>query len=298
MNISTPELLVDERAMLGEGPSWDAARNMLYWVDIIPGILHIHHPESGEDDTIEIGKKIGCVTPTQGGRVMMGLKDGLALYEPHSAAGLQYIARPEAELPGNRFNDGKCDSRGRLLAGTMDDAEEATTGSLYSLDSAGAVKKLLGGIGISNGLAWSPDYKMMYYIDTPTRSVTAFDYDLQSGDIAHPRVVVTIPDGMGWPDGMTSDASGRLWVALWGGAALTVWDPASGGLLEKIAIPAKNVTSCVFGGVDMNELYITSARKGLDSSTLAEYPATGGLFRIKTGVVGMPTFAFDDSTLG
>lgn len=295
MKISSPELLVADGCLLGEGPSWDAARQQLYWVDIIPGILHLYHPAEGRDESFEIGKKIGCVTPTLSGRVMLGLKDGLALYQPH-AHGLLYVAQPETALPGNRFNDGKCDPSGRLLAGTMDDAEESTTGSLYSLGADGLKILLGGGIGISNGLSWSPDYKTLYYIDTPTRNVTAFDYDLTSGEIANPRVAISFPDGMGWPDGMTSDMHGNLWVAMWGGAALTVWDPQSAKLLESIPVPAKNVTSCAFGGPDMNELYVSSARKGLNPAELSEYPHTGGLFRFTTGVSGFPTFAFDDSS--
>jgi sugar lactone lactonase YvrE len=147
-------------------------------------------------------------------------------------------------------------------------------------------------VRISNGLAWSPDYRTLYFIDTPTRQVLAYDYDLQSGAIANPRLAVSVPAVLGWPDGMTSDASGRLWVALWGGAALTVWDPANGALLEKIELPAKNVTSCAFGGPDGSQLYVTSARKGLDAADLSAYPSSGGLFRIQTDQVGLPTFVF------
>jgi sugar lactone lactonase YvrE len=153
----------------------------------------------------------------------------------------------------------------------------------------------LSGVRISNGLAWSPDYRTLYYIDTPTRQVMAYDYDLLSGEIANPRLAVSVPAGLGWPDGMTSDAGGRLWVAMWGGAALTVWDPASGALLERIELPAKNVTACAFGGPNLDELYITTARKGLDAAELSAYPLTGGLFRIRTAQTGMPTFVFGEA---
>jgi len=141
-------------------------------------------------------------------------------------------------------------------------------------------------------LTWSPDYKTFYYIDTPTHEVMAFDYDLETGAIANPRLAVRIPDEFGWPDGMTSDMQGNLWVAMWGGAQVTKWDPDTGQLLERIPVPAKNVSSCVFGGRDMNELYITSARKGLDEGTLKRYPLTGGVFRMGTKVEGMPVFEF------
>ncbi len=205
---------------------------------------------------------------------------------------MTHLATLTDEPSNNRFNDGKCDPRGRFLAGTMDLGEQDPLGSLYSFDGK-TVTKLLGGTIISNGLTWSPDYKTLYYIDTPTRIVQAFDYDLDSGAIANGRTLITIPESLGWPDGMTSDTQGNLWVAMWGGAQITKWNPNTGQLLEQIPVPAMNVSSCVFGGKNLNELYITSARKGLDEATLTRYPLTGGLFRLQTDVEGMPTFEFE-----
>jgi sugar lactone lactonase YvrE len=197
----------------------------------------------------------------------------------------------EDEPANNRFNDGKCDPLGRFLAGTMDMNEKDPSGSLYSFDGKSVVK-LFDNVTISNGLAWSPDYKTIYYIDTPSREVKAFDYDLETGGIANMRVVVNIPETFGWPDGMTSDTQGNLWVAMWGGAQVTKWNPNTGELLEQIPVPAKNVSSCVFGGKNRNELYLTSARIGVDEETLKQYPLTGGVFRVETEVEGMPTFEF------
>jgi sugar lactone lactonase YvrE len=174
----------------------------------------------------------------------------------------------------------------------MDDAEKEASGSLYSYSNTGTLKTLLTGTRISNGLTWSPNYQTFYHIDTPTRQVTAYDYDLASGEIANPRLAVNIPPRLGWPDGMTSDMEGMLWVAMWGGEKLTRWNPATGDLLEAIAFPALNVTSCVFGGPNMTDLYITSARKGLNAEQLAKYPLSGGLFRIRTKVRGMQSFVF------
>jgi len=293
MRLSTPQLLLDARAELGEGPAWDSAHQQLYWVDIFAGGLHVFDPKSQQDESLEVGQPLGCAAPTKDGNLIVGVKDGIATLDL-STGKLNFIARPESHLPGNRFNDGKCGPDGRFLVGSMDNAEAEATGSLYSLSPNGALLTLQTSVRISNGLAWSPDYKTLYYIDTPTHQVVAYDYDLQNGEIANPRVAVTVPEALGWPDGMTSDLSGNLWVALWGGAALTVWNPANGALVEKIAIPAKNVTSCAFGSLDQNELYVTSARKGLDSATLTAYPATGGLFRIQTNVTGLPTFVYGD----
>lgn len=285
------ELLLHARANLGEGPAWDASRGLLYWVDILAGDLHIFHPQRKTDVRIDLGELVGCVSPCQGGDLILALRSGFATFQLRNQK-LNRLVVPEAHLPGNRFNDGKCDPAGRFLAGTMDDAEKEASGSLYSYSPDGTLKTLLTSVRISNGLAWSPDYQILYHIDTPTRQVTAFDYDLASGDIANPRPVVTVPPEMGWPDGMTSDFEGMLWVAMWGGAKLTRWNPATGQLLEAIPVPALNISSCVFGGPDLTDLYITSARKGMTTAQMKKYPLTGGLFCIRTNIQGMPTFAF------
>lgn len=294
MKLSAPQLLLNAQAALGEGPSWDSARARLYWVDIYAGHLHIYDPKTNLDEKIEVDAPLGCAAPARSGNLMLGMRNSIASLNLDTVK-LTVLASPEARLPGNRFNDGKCAPDGRFLAGTMDNNEKEASGALYSYSSDGALKTLVSGVRISNGLAWSRDHKTMYYIDTPTFNVMAYDYDLASGEIGNPRVAVSIPPRLGFPDGMTSDTAGRLWIALWGGAAITVWNPANGQLLESLPIPAKNVTSCVFGGENGSDLFVTSARKGLAPADLAEYPLTGGLFRIQTDVEGMPTFVFEDA---
>lgn len=294
MKLSQPELLLNARAELGEGPAWDAAHGRLSWVDIYAGDLHLYDPKTNLDEKIAAGAPLGCAAPTRSGNLILGLGNGIAALNPDTVI-LSVLAAPEAHLPGNRFNDGKCGPDGRFLAGTMDNSEKEASGALYSYSPDGSLKTLITGVRISNGLAWSPDHQTLYYIDTPTFKVMAYDYDLVSGEIGHPRVAVSTPPALGWPDGMTSDAAGRLWVCMWGGAAITVWDPANGKLLEKIAIPAKNVTACAFGGDNGTDLFVTSARKGLETADLTEYPLTGGLFRLQTDVEGMPTFVFGDA---
>ncbi len=294
MKLSATQLLLNAQAALGEGPAWDSARNCLYWVDIHAGHLHQYDPKNNLDEKIELDAPLGCVAPAHSGNLILGLRHHIASLNLDTVK-LTILASPEAHLPGNRFNDGKCGPDGRFLAGTMDNREIEASGALYSYAPNGTLKPLVSGVRISNGLAWSHDHKTLYYIDTPTFNVMAYDYDLASGEIGNPRVAISIPPRLGFPDGMTSDTSGRLWVAMWGGAAVTVWNPASGQLLEHLAIPAKNVTSCVFGGPNGSDLFVTSARQGLSPADLAEYPLTGGLFRIQTNVEGMPTFVFGDA---
>ncbi|MFH1524230.1 MAG: SMP-30/gluconolactonase/LRE family protein [Chloroflexota bacterium] len=287
----TPELVLNFRAALGEGPAWDPQTHNLYWVNIHAGHLHIFDPKDGSDHLIDIGEFLGCAAPRENGGVVLGLRSGFATLDL-STERLTRLVNPEPHSPEHRFNDGKCDPAGRFLAGTMNDTETKASGSLYSLAPDGTLRTLVTGVQISNGLTWSPDYRTFYYIDTPTRMVMAYDYDLATGEIANPRPIVTVPPEMGWPDGMTSDTEGMLWVAIWGGAKLTRWNPATGQLLEQIPFPALNVSSCCFGGPDLTDIYVTTARKGMDAKELSDYPLSGGLFQIKTNIQGMPTFSF------
>jgi len=281
------ELLYDIKAFLGEGPVWDARTQTLYWLDILNKRIY-----ADGNILTELDDLVGCLVPRKSGGFVFAKRFSFWTFESDPAKPT-LLATLTDEPSNNRFNDGKCDPRGRFIAGTMDLDEKDPNGSLYSFDGR-SITKLLSNVTISNGLAWSPDYKTFYYIDTPTRDVMAFDYDVETGAIANPRVAVQVPTELGWPDGMTSDMQGNLWIAMWGGAQVTKWNPATGQLLERIPVPAKNVSSCVFGGKGLNELYITSARKDLDEAALSEYPLTGGVFRLETMVEGMPTFEFDD----
>jgi sugar lactone lactonase YvrE len=289
------EIILAAQAELGEGPAWDAKTRTLYWVDILEKRVYYHRDD--EDGFIQLDDMPGCLVPARNGSLLIAAHASFLTFNPFDqtqgrpATAKQTVLASVSEPANNRFNDGKCDPAGRFLAGTMDMDEKAPSGALYSFDGA-QVTRLLGGIRISNGLAWSPDHKTFYYIDTPTREVKAFEYDLGTGQIANPRVVVTVPGTFGWPDGMTSDTEGKLWIAMWGGAGITRWDPQTRALLERIPLPARHVTSCVFGGEHLNELYITSARVGLDHADLTAYRHSGSLMRVKTRVRGMPTFEF------
>jgi sugar lactone lactonase YvrE len=290
------ELLLDAKATLGEGPAWDERAQTLYWVDILG--KRVHAWKDGRDDFLQLDEFVGCVAPRRDGGLVAALHASiwtLRLAQGDAldlVAGKQTLIARVTEPATNRFNDGKCDPAGRLLAGSMDMGEKLPTGKLYSLTAGHAPRTLLDGVCISNGLAWSPDYKIFYHIDTPTRQVRAFDYDLETGDIANPRLAVEVPAEMGWPDGMTSDMDGKLWIALWDGSRVVRWDPVTGKKEAEIAVPAPHTSACVFGGPRRDILFVTSARVGLDESALEANPLSGGLFQIQTQTQGMPTFTF------
>lgn len=281
-----PELLFDAKATLGEGPVWDARTQTLYWVDILSKRIY-----ANRNVLVELEDVVGCVVPRKSGGLILTTRFGFASLDLDSLQ-LTLLASLQEEPVTNRFNDGKCDPCGRFLAGTMDMGEIDSNGCLYSFDGK-SIRALCDHVTVSNGMTWSPDHQTFYYIDTPTREVRAFDYDFETGSIANSRPAVFIPESLGWPDGMTSDRQGNLWIAMWGGAQVTKWNPRTAQLLDQIPVPAKNVSSCTFGGPDLSELYVTSARVGLDEAALTQYPLTGGVFRIQTDVEGMPTFEFE-----
>ena len=196
-------------------------------------------------------------------------------------------------LPGNRFNDGKCDPAGRFWAGTMSISNMPCAGSLYVLEKDGTVKTKITGVTCSNGMAWSPDDKTLYYIDTPTRQVVAYKYDTKNGDITDGRVAISIPEEKGSPDGMTIDTEGMLWIALWDGWKVIRYNPYTSEQLYEVTLPVSRVTSCVFGGDDMDDLYITSAREGLSDSDLKEQPLAGSLFVIRKSGFEADAFEYD-----
>jgi sugar lactone lactonase YvrE len=281
-----PELLFESKAALGECPVWEARSQTLFWLDILGRRVY-----AGSDLLVELDEPVGCLAPRKRGGFILTKRLSFWMFESDPAQ-LTLISSLAGEPSNNRFNDGKCDPRGRFLAGTMDLNEKDPIGSLYSLEEK-SITRLLSGVTISNGMTWSPDYKTFYYIDTSTHEVRAFDYDLETGSIANSRVAVRAHEALGLPDGMTSDMHGNLWIAMWGGAQVIKWDPQTGRLLEQFPVPALNVSSCAFGGKNLDELYITTARKGLDEGSMKQYPLAGSVFRLRAKVDGMPAFEFE-----
>ncbi|NLF68811.1 MAG: SMP-30/gluconolactonase/LRE family protein [Candidatus Anammoximicrobium sp.] len=281
------DLILDVRAQLGEGPVWHPREQRLYWVDILAGLVHVHDPSGKPDTVYRVGQMVGAAVPRRSGGLMLATQTGLGVFDLATER-FTLVAAPEKELPENRFNDGKCDPRGRFWAGTMSMVRKTGTGSLYCLDTDGTVRHVFGGVTTSNGLGWSPDQRTMYYIDTPTMQVAAFDYDAEAGTLSNRRVIIPFPDGVGRPDGMTVDAEGMLWIAHWDGGRVSRWEPATGRLLQEIHLPVARASSCTFGGPNLERLYITTARTGLTEDQLREQPHAGSLFAATPGVVGLP----------
>lgn len=283
----TVELVLDAKARLGEGPIWHAQKGLLYWLDIEQGEVHVYNPATGNDRMVAVGQQVGTVVPRARGGVMLAVAKGFASLDLESGA-VAMVANPEPGT-GNRFNDGKCDPAGRFWAGTIG---KQGTANVYRLDADLTSRRMIEGITCSNGIAWSLDRRTMYYIDTPAQTVAAYDYDDATGAIANRRVAITVPKESGYPDGMTLDAEGMVWIGMWDGWSLTRWNPATGMLLETVKLPVARVTACAFGGPDLGTLYITSAWTALSDADRAKQPLAGGLFRYVPGVKGIPAPEF------
>ncbi|GAF64476.1 hypothetical protein BTS2_1369 [Bacillus sp. TS-2] len=270
---------------------WDYRTNELLWVDIEEKKIHLLNPQSSTNETYSLDEMVGAAVPCEGEGVILALESGFARLGKDYKT-LEKLENPEPDKPENRFNDGKCDAVGRFWAGTMPKKSGHQEAALYCINDELQVKKKINKVGLSNGLAWSINNDYMYFIDTHTRQVARFDYDLQTGNISNQKQIITIPEGMGVPDGMAIDQEGMLWIAHYGGSCITRWNPDSSELLEKVEVPALNVTSCTFGGPDLDELYITSARNGMTEQQLEEYPYSGAVFKYKPGVKGLKADLF------
>jgi sugar lactone lactonase YvrE len=281
------EVVIAAGARLGEGPVWDARIGRLVWVDILASRVHLTDVRTGADEVIDVPLHVGAVAPRVAGGYVAALEDGfwvVGVGEPFPLAPLP-TARPDL-----RFNDGKCDPAGRFWAGTMAYDESPGAGALYRLDDDGQAVMILDGLTISNGLAWSADGRTMYLIDSATHRIDALAFDPSTGDIRDRRPVVEIPPELGWPDGMTIDAEGGLWVALWRGSAVHRY--VDGHLDRVIQLPVSLTTSCAFGGDDLDELYVTSASDALTSEEHVAEPLAGAVFRVRAGVRGLPPATF------
>ena len=285
---STVHCIADVHAVLGEGPVWVASEQALYWVDI-KGRKIFRLSEDGELSQWPTPFRVGSIAPRASGGFIAGTDQGIAGIDLKSGK-LDLLLNPEEALPGNRFNDGKVDRSGRFWAGTMDDSERQASGTLYRFEPDLGVTAVDGGYKVTNGPAFSPDGARMYHNDSARQLTYVFDLDV-AGNPANRRVFLESGEGDGYPDGMTVDAEGCLWIAFWDGSAIRRYAP-QGDLLETIEMPVARPTSCTFGGPDLDRLYVTSARIGLDETALKMQPNAGGLFMVTPGVQGIADVPF------
>jgi sugar lactone lactonase YvrE len=270
-------------AQLGEGAVWSVRDQVLWWVDIHAPSLHRFAPATGQDREWAMPESIGCLALGPAERVLVGLASGLAWFDP-IAERLEHDVRIEADVPTSRLNDGRCDRQGRLWVGSMNRGVADGHGSLYRCEAGGLPRPMLTGIQVPNTTAFSPDGQTMYFADSPSRRIRAFDLDPTTGEIDGERIFATIETGV--PDGATVDADGGLWVACWDGWRIARFLP-NGTLDREIAMPVPRPTCCAFGGPDLATLYVTSARTGLDAEMLGRAHLSGGVFALHPEVCGL-----------
>ncbi|MCX2922870.1 SMP-30/gluconolactonase/LRE family protein [Streptomyces sp. NEAU-W12] len=278
------EVAVRARSALGEGPTWDAAAGRLLWIDILGSRIHTYDPATGRRTLRRSEQHVGAVKPRAGGGLVLNLRDGVGLLDPDDT--FRWLRHEP--VPGRRGNDAAVAPDGALWTGTMRYDEATGGGTLARVTGDGTAETVLDDVTVSNGTGWSPDGRLMYYIDTPTRRIDVFDHDPDTGRVTGRRPLAEVEDGAGFPDGLTVDAGGCVWVALWDGAAVRRYTPA-GALDRVIELPVPRVTACAFGGRGLTDLYITTARVGLDPA-----PPLAGSLLVVPGAgegVAQPAFA-------
>ncbi|TPQ15453.1 SMP-30/gluconolactonase/LRE family protein [Streptomyces sporangiiformans] len=284
--MSDVEVAVREQAALGEGPTWDPAAGRLIWVDILGSRVHTYDPVSGRRTVMVTEQHVGAAKPRAGGGLVVNLRDGVGLYGP-GADDFRWLHRDP--VPGRRANDAAVAPDGALWAGTMRYDEAPGGGSLSRVTADGTVEVVLDDVAVSNGTGWSPDGRLMYYIDSPTRRIDVFDVDADAANhrLVNRRQLAAVEDGAGFPDGLTVDADGCVWVALWDGGAVRRYTP-SGELDRVVPLPVRRPTACAFGGADLTDLYITTARTGLE----APHPMSGSVLVLPGAGKGLAQPAF------
>jgi sugar lactone lactonase YvrE len=282
------EVALRAGSLLGEGPTWDEQSARLLWVDILAAEIHRFDPATGRDGVLRTRQHVGAAKPRAGGGLVANLRDGIGLYDPDGS--FHWLA--DLAVEGCRGNDAAVDAGGHLWAGTMRYDESAGGGRLYRVTPGGEVITVLDRVTVSNGVGWSPDGRRMYYVDSPTRRVDVFDVDPGTGLVAGRRMFLELGEAPGFPDGLTVDADGCLWVAFWDGGVVQRFTPR-GRPDRRVEVPASRTTACAFGGPGLRDLYITTATAGLDAGRLASQPLAGSLFVLTGAGPGLasPPFA-------
>jgi L-arabinonolactonase len=278
---------------------WDATGKAVWWLDIArPSRIHRLDPATGDHRIWYSSLLLTTLTLRDAGGLLLGGEDGVYVFDMATGA-ICAFAKPEADRPQNRFNDGACDPAGRLWIGTMhqnigpggEDLDiPVDSGALYRVDRTGAAQRMEDHVGVSNGPCWSPDHKTFYFSDSKKQVIYAYDFDVDQGVISNRQVLNDSKDH-GYPDGATVDADGCIWSARWDGACVLRITP-KGKIDRVIAMPAQRPTCVCFGGANLDTLYVTSSRAHLEGPSLRQYPLQGGLFCFNPGVTGTAKFSF------
>ncbi|RAL96036.1 SMP-30/gluconolactonase/LRE family protein [Agrobacterium sp. MS2] len=285
-----PELYHNARSELGEGPWWDDVSEELLWLDLFKGEIHRLFPNRRTTETVNVGQDIGVFVKRENGGLLAAVRDGLGFID-FATGRFELVVPVEIENGANRANDGKCDALGRFWYGTMAYDQTPGAGTLYRVDGRLNAVPMVFGTTTSNGIDWSPDNTRMYHADTGTREIKAWDFDLETGALSNESIIFKAKGDQGSPDGLTVDSMGDIWVAMWGGGAVLRLD-ARGTLKQTIKLPVTYVTSVMFGGKALDELFITTARLPLDSIGLQREPAAGSIFRYLPDVRGRRASVF------
>lgn len=277
-----PEIVADYRCQVGEGPMWHPMEKRVYWVDIPAGRMFRYDPATGKHEECYQGRQVGGFTVQADGSLLLFMDRGSVAIWRNGR--LTYVIDEVPEERETRFNDVIADPAGRVFCGTMPTRERP--GRLYRLDTDGSITRILDGIGISNGMGFTLDRKRMYYTDSRARTIYLFDYDEKTGRLSNQRVFAQTPEGQGIPDGMTVDAEGYVWSARWDGSALYRFTP-DGVEERRVQFPAKKVSSVIFGGEDLTDMYVTTAG---GQNKAQEGHGAGALFWLNLGIKGLPEF--------
>lgn len=286
--MDTVQPFINLQLELGEGPRWDGLRGFLYWVDIRRGNFIRRNLASGQMEQAYIGMPLGCIGLCVSEKLIMGTKAGFGLWDL-KARTIEMLPGLRIDRMDTRFNDGAVDRAGRFWAGTMTPEGQAV---LYRLDPDGSIHTMDTGFSTCNGIGWSPDNTRMYFTDSHVHTIYVYDFDFASGAIANRRVFARISQPeTAVPDGLTVDAEGCIWSALWNGWRIVRFDP-QGQVMRELSVPVQRVTACTFGGPELDTLYITTAWNELTPEQRATQPQAGDLFQFTPGVKGMPESRF------
>jgi len=280
------------KATIGEGPVWSVKEQRLYWTDIPEKKLHVFDPGDGSNKTYELSEIVTSIAPRKNAGLVLSMRKSIAFFDPETGK-LDVLPDAEPDRPGNRFNDGKCDRQGRLWAGTMGDVDwDSPIGNLYRMDPNAKLTKAVEGVRCSNGLGWSPDSKTMYFCESFAYKIHAYDFEAATGNISNRRLFASLEGKNGaFPDGLTVDAEGFVWSAQPQFGRLARYDP-KGEIERIIELPVTRGTSCMFGGKDLDVLYVTTMRATLTEEQLAQEPLAGSLLALRPGVRGIAETPF------